>query len=663
MAWVVRLVTITVADLLKAGLANQRAGRDAVAEEMYRRVLRFDARQPDALHLMGVLELGRGRSEAALDFLDQAAGIAPDRGDIHLSRAGALAGLSRAAEAIDAFAAAARLVPDLAPAHHGLGRALVEAGRSDPRAHYRRSLALDPSAATVWNDLGWAVQRAVSMTAAGTAYARAFALSPRDPMVLRNLAGSLVAAGRGPAGLRRYRQAAALEPASVDAHAGIAALFSAWGEIDAAHRSYDHAAHLEHPPAEAWSQRLFFLNFVPGFGFAEHFRENRRWAERVEAQVGTMPAFSNPKAGDRRVRIAYVSPELVAGHNQLAWLMPLLAHHDRQAFEVAVYSDVPRPDRGTERVAAAADRFVDIHGLPRGEQAARLRADGIDIAINLCGWRASERTLFAHRAAPIQVAYDNHVTTTGLTAIDVRITDDEVDPPGLADPWYTERLVRLKTGYASHHPPEEAPEVSPLPARRNGFVTFGSVNQVPKLSLPAIELWSRILGEMPDARLRLKAYNLTDPHVADLVRGRFAAFGVDPMRIDLVGALPGLADHFRAIGEIDIALDPFPFNGGKSTCDALWMGVPVVTLVGNSLMSRIGASLLTRADLSYLVATDEGAYCRIALELARDLDRLDRLRRGMRATLSASVLFDGAGHTRDLEAAYRRLWLEWCERG
>ena len=663
MARVVPVVSITVADLLKAGLANQRAGREAMAEEMYRRVLQFDPRQPDALHLMGALELGRGRSEAALALLDQAAAIAPGRGDIHLSRAGALAGLSRVAEAVDAFASAARLVPDLAPAHHGLGRSLVEAGRGDPRVHYRRALALDPATPTVWNDLGWAIQRAVSMTAAGAAYARAFALSPLDAMVLRNLAGSLVAAGRGPAGLRRYRQAAALDPAHVDAHAGIAALFSAWGEIEPAHRSYDHAADLEHPPAEAWSQRLFFLNFVPGFCFAEHFRENRRWAERIEATVGPTPAFANPRIADRRIRIAYVSPELVAGHNQLAWLMPLLAHHDRQGFEVAVYSDVPRPDRGTEKVAAAADRFVDIHGLPRSEQAARLRADGVDIAINLCGWRASERTLFAHRAAPIQVAYDNHVTTTGLQAIDVRITDDEVDPPGVADRWYTERLVRLKTGYASHHPPEEAPEVSPLPARRNGYVTFGSVNQVPKLSLPAIELWSRILGAMPDARLRLKAYNLTDPHVAGLVRGRFAAFGIDPARIDLVGALPGLADHFRAVGEIDIALDPFPFNGGKSTCDALWMGVPVVTLVGNSLMSRIGASLMTRANLAELVAPDEDTYRRIALDLARDLDRLDRLRQGMRTRLSASVLFDGAGHTRDLEAAYRRLWREWRGRG
>ncbi len=654
-------MTVTVADLLKAGLANQQAGRDMLAEEMYRRVLRFDPHQPDALHLMGALELGRGRVEAALALLDLAVEAAAGRSEFHLTRAGALARLSRVAEAAEAFAVVCRLAPDLAVAHHGIGRALAEIGREDARPHYRRAVALDPASSGFWNDLGAAIQNSVSMSAAGPAYQRAVALDPLDAFALRNLAGSLVARSLGPAGLRRYRQALALLPADGDGHDGVGALLSAWGELEEGRIAFDRAAAIEDPPGEIWSHRLFFLNFLPGLGFAEHFRENRRWAERIEAKVGPAPVLANDPSPDRRIRIAYVSPELVAGHNQLAWLMPLLENHDRDRFEVVVYADVAKPDHGTQRVARAADRFVSIHGLPRAEQAARLRADGIDIAINLCGWRASERVLFAHRAAPVQVAYDNHVTTAGLRAIDVRITDDEVDPPGIADAWYTERLVRLKTGYASHHPPAEAPTVAPLPARRNGGFTFGSVNQVPKLSLPTIALWARILDAMPDSRLVLKAYNLADPHIVGLVRRRFAGFGIDPDRLGFVGALADPADHFRAVGEIDLGLDPFPFNGGKSTCDALWMGVPVVTLAGNSLMSRIGASLLVRAGLPELVAPDEDAYMQIALDLARDLDRLEDLRQGMRARLAGSALFDGAAHTSDLEAAYRRLWRAWCQ--
>lgn len=653
-------MTVTVADLLQAGLTNQRAGRAAIAADIYRQVLRFDPRQPDALHLMGVLELDRGRLEEALVLLDQAVEAAPDRADLHLSRAGALARMSRTVEARDAFAAATRLAPDVAVGHHGLGRVLAETGMGDPLPHYRRALVLDPSG-VAWNDLGAAIQFLVSMSAAYPAYQRAVTLAPLDAFALRNLAGGLVARGRGPAGLARYRQTLALVPQDIGTLAGIASLLSAWGEIDGARVAFDRAAILEHVPGETWSQRLFFLNFVPGLGFAEHYRENRRWAERIEAQVVSPPSFANPRAGDRRIRLAYVSPELVAGHNQLAWLMPLLENHDRGQFEVVVYSDVPVPDDGTAQVERAADRFISINGLPRAEQAARLRADGIDIAVNLCGWRASERTLFAHRAAPIQVAYDNHVTTTGLRAIDVRITDAGVDPPGVADAWYTEKLVRLETGYASHLPPPEAPGVASLPARRNGYVTFGSANQVPKFSMPTIALWSRLLAQVPGARIMLKAYNLTDPHVVGLVRGRFAGFGIDPDRIDFVGMQPDPADHFRAVGEIDVGLDPFPFNGGKSTCDALWMGVPVVTLTGNSLMSRIGVSLLSRAGLPDLIAADEEDYLRIASALAADLDRLEDMRAGLRPKLAKSVLFDGATHTRELEAAYRRLWREWCQ--
>jgi protein O-GlcNAc transferase len=662
MARLVPAVTITVADLLKAGIANQRAGRDAIAEELYRRVLAFDPRQADALHLMATLELGRERPNIALDYIEQAVEAAPQRGEFVLLRAGTLARLSRLGEAAAAFAVATRLAPMLAVAHHGLGRAMAEMREGDPRPHYRRALALAPEGAVLWNDYGVATQQAVSMSAARLAYGRAVAIDAAEPFALRNLAGALAAAGQGPAALRRYREALAREPGDGHAWDGAASLLSAWGEVDAARHFYDRATAIEDPPGEAWSHRLFFLNFLPGLGFAEHYRENRRWAERIESAVGEpAPLFANPRDPERRLRLAYVSPELVAGHNQLAWLMPLLKHHDRAGFEILVYADVERPDAGTQVVAQAADDVVFIHGLPRAEQAARMRADRIDIAVNLCGWKATERALFAHRAAPIQVAYDNHVTTTGLRAIDVRITDIHVDPPGLADPFYSERLLRLESGYASHHAPVEAPEVTLLPALRNGHVTFGSPNQVPKLSTPTIALWSRLLRLVPDARLALKAYNLGDPHIQGLLRRRFAGHGIDPGRIILVGAVPAIAEHFRAVGEVDVGLDPFPFNGGKSTCDALWMGVPVVTLAGTSLMGRIGASLLARAGMPELVARDEDHYLQIAIELARDLPRLAAMRSGLRRRLEHSVLFDGQAHTRELERAYRQLWQDWCQ--
>jgi len=656
-------VTVTVADLLKAGVLSQRAGREAVAEDLYRRVLAFDPRQPDALHLMGTLELGRGRPEAALDLIDQALAVAPDRGDLHLSRAGALARLSRAPEAVQAFAATTRLAPEIADGHHGLGRALAETGGGDPLPHYRRGLALAPDGALRWNDFGVALQQAVSMRAAGPAYGRSVAIDPTDELAIRNLAGSLAASNQGEVALRRYRQVLALVPADSDALAGLGSLFSTWGELQAARIAFDRAVAIETPPGGAWAHRLFFLNYLPDFTFADHYRENRRWGERIEAAVADPPpVFANVRDPGRRIRIGYVSPDLVSGHNQLAWLLPLLAHHDRSQVEVFVYADVARPDAGTEQVARAADTAVSIHGLGHAAQAARVRADGIDIAINLCGWQPVERVVFAHRLAPIQIAYSNHVSTTGLASIGYRLTDAYLDPPGIADPHYTERLIRLETGYSIYLPPPEAPEVSDPPFAGNGYVTFGSANQVPKFSGPTIALWSRILAAVPSSRLMLKAISLGDPSTRARLLGRFSAAGIAADRLVFVGAVTDPRGHYRAVGDMDLGLDPFPFVGGKSSCDAMWMGVPVVTLAGNSMMSRVGASMVSRAGFPELVAKDEEAYFELAVALARDPERLALLRRSMRDRLLGSVLLDGIGHTRELETTYRRLWRDWCQR-
>jgi predicted O-linked N-acetylglucosamine transferase (SPINDLY family) len=451
----------------------------------------------------------------------------------------------------------------------------------------------------------------------------------------------------------------ALNPASAVGLCGFAVALTGFGHLDGAGSAFRRSMALTSEPGEAYSHYLFFLCYLPEMRYSQQFRENRRWGRLIERQLPPPPPFGNPRDPERRIRLAYVSPEIRGDHNQLAWLLPLLENHDRDRFHVTVYADIETPDRGTALVEGLCDRLRIVGGSDEAVQAACIRDDRPDIAVNLCGWIASKRALFARRLAPIQVAYDNHVTTTGLAAVDVRITDRWMDPPGV-EPYFTETLVRLESGYAAHRRPPAAPDATDLPALARGYVTFGSFNQIPKLGPEVVRLWSNLVNAVPGSRLLIKSLGLDDPYAVTEVRRRFSDAGLDPARIDFLGAVPDLADHFRRIAAVDIALDSFPFAGGKTTCDALWMSVPVVTRRGDSLIQNVGVSLLTRAGLPELIAANADDYRRIAVDLAHDIPRLAELRRGLRARLDRSTLYDGRRHTREFESVLRRLWRDWC---
>jgi predicted O-linked N-acetylglucosamine transferase (SPINDLY family) len=652
---------ISTGQLIAVAVAYQKQGRLADAEAVYRSVLQRDGEQADALYGLGLLALTKGDAAGSVRLIEQAIERSGERASTRYGLGCALAAAGRLDEAILAFTAAAQLDPNLAAVHHSLGRALAERVRPGAVASYRRALALEPAAPEIWNHLGVGYVAIGAADPAGAAYLRVLAVQPMHGDALLNHGADLVRRGRQADGLRVLRRALALSPAEGvhQQHYAIAA--SSLGEQAAGFDGFRRARALAPDNDEIYGNYLFFINHLPGFSFARHFAENRRWGRWVEARVTPADTFDHRPDPERRLRIAYVSPELVANHNQLSWLMPLLLNHDRAQFEICCYGDVPRPDRGTAEVAGLSDIYRSIHGLPEAEQARIVRMDRIDIAVNLCGWLAAKRSLFAWRLAPIQIAYDNHVTTTGLTAMDYRITDRWVDPPGIADPWYTERLIRLESGYASQLEPEAAPAIDALPAVRNGYLTFGSFNQLTKITNEAVTAWAGILDAASAARLLIKAPNLGQPGVQRYWRERFGRFGIGAERLIFVGALPDLADHYRAIARADIALDPFPFTGGKSTCDALWMGVPVVTLAGDCQIGRIGTSLLNRAGLGDLVAPDLGAYRRIAVDLAGDLGRLAAMRCDMRGQLKRHGLFDGKRHTAELEQALRALWVEWSK--
>jgi predicted O-linked N-acetylglucosamine transferase (SPINDLY family) len=338
-------------------------------------------------------------------------------------------------------------------------------------------------------------------------------------------------------------------------------------------------------------------------------------------------------------------------------MVPLLENHDHSALEIFCYSDVRSPDVLTEALRASSDVWRETWSLDDPQLADLIREDRIDVLVDLTLHMALNRLLvFARKPAPVQVTYLGYVSTTGLETMDYRLTDPYLDAPGRGDEHYTERSIRLPETYWCYRPGIQTPDASPLPALAAGHITFGCLNNFCKATEPTLEAWCRLLHAVPNSRLIL--HSSQGSH-----RERITSFlserRLDPARVQLVAFLPGYK-YFEQYQQIDIALDPFPYGGGTTTCDALWMGVPVVTFAGETGVSRGGLSLLSNLQLPELAAHTAEEYVRIAAELARDLNRLKTLRAELRQKMQQSPIMDAPRFARNVEAAYRQMWTNWC---
>ena len=367
------------------------------------------------------------------------------------------------------------------------------------------------------------------------------------------------------------------------------------------------------------------------------------------------PGFALDRSGERRLRVGYISADF--RQHAVAWFAePLLAAHDRACIELFCYAAVARPDSVTERFRALAEHWRGIAGLDDAAVAELIRRDGIDVLVDLTGHTAGSRLLvFARRPAPVQVAYLlGHGYTTGLSAMDAFLADAALAPPG-AEALFSERLIRLSRIPLAYAPPDTMAEAGPLPAVANGFVTFGYFGRTGRLNDTVIASWSRILREVPRARLTLNSAPFREPAFGDLIATRFAAHGVDRDRLELIATVPQSAT-WAAYGGIDIALDPFPHNAGTTTIEALWQGVPVVSLAGRPSVGRFGAMILHAVGMDNWVSDDIDGYVACAVTAATNLDKLTQVRAALRQRVADSPLCDAAGLARQVEAAYRALY-------
>ena len=515
---------------------------------------------------------------------------------------------------------------------------------------------MKPDYAEAHSNLGVAFQQQGKLDDAIACCRRALELKPDFAVANNNLGNALKDQGKLDEAVACYRQALELAPDYAEAHNNLGNVLKDQGKMDEAVACYRRALELKPEYAVAHSNLLFALEYCQGVtpdALAEaHAEYDRRHAAPLRPSTEWTKVRST--AVPARLRLGFVSPDL--GRHPVGYsLARVLENLDREQQETIVYSDRVAKDDLTQRLQAAATQWRDVFGIRDQQLAEQIRADCIDVLFDLAGHTAHNRLLvFARKPAPIQVTWAGYVGTTGLKAMDYLLADRYEVPPG-AERHYQERVLRMPDGYVCYDPPLYAPPVTPLPALEHGQVTLGCFNNPAKITPQAIEVWARILRRLPEARLVLKFKGWNDDGVARRFSEMFVAHGVDPARLEFLGYSP----HIELLAEynrIDLALDPLPYCGGLTTCEALWMGVPVITCPMETFASRHSLSHLSNVGLTETIARDLDEYVDLAVSLAGDLPRLALLRAGLRQRMAESPLCDGKRFATNLLSLLREVW-------
>lgn len=640
--------------MLRDAVQLQAAGRFAEAEAAYRKLLRSQPRNADALHRLALLYHGMRRHAEAAARLEAAVACDARNPVRHVDLGVMYEALGRDGDAQAAFLRALALQPDSPEAHVNLGRRHFGRGELEEAvAAYRRALASRPDFPAALLNLGLALQQLGRGDESVACYGRALALRPDFAEAHYNLGCVFDARGEQDAAARCYRRALELRPAFADAHLNIGVLYQRMGAHEEAARCFEEARRLR-PDSMVIRSTALLAQHYTGSAPDTLLSSHRGWARDFEAPLRAgWPRHGNSSDPVRRLRIGYVSPDLCR-HSVAYFIEPVLANHDRAAVEVYCYH-TGRVDDVSERLAALSDRWLACARWTDAQLAERIVADGIDVLVDLAGHTKGNRLgVFARKPAPVQVGWLGYPATTGLDAMDWRLCTAATDPAG-EECWHSERLYRLPRSLWCYRPREDqgAARLDPPMLGRGGEVRFGSMNNLAKVSATAFAAWAEILKAMPGSRMVMTGVAEGEAHA--LVVARFAAHGVGAERLLLNGRL-GDAAYGELLETIDIALDPFPYNGTTTTCETLWRGVPVVSLEGERSAARSGVALLGLLGLDWLVARDRDSYVALATSLARDPARLAGLRGELRDRFERSALRDEAGFTRDLEAAYRHMW-------
>jgi len=616
---------ISVPQALDKAWKHLQAGQWQQAEQLYLQVLQVDPNQVDAMHLLGLIAAQTGRNDLAIDYFNAALRLKPDFAGAHNNLGNLFIIQRKFPEAVASFQQAVRLQPDLAVAHNNLGNVLRQQGQlAEAVASLEQALLLKPDYAEAHLNLGNVFRAQSRLDDAIAAYRTALRLKPDLAGAQSNLGNVLKDQGWLDEAIAAYRTSLQLKPDAADTHSNL----------------------------------VLALRFHPGYDAEAIQQECRRWDQQhAEPLKRLIQPQSNDRDPERRLRIGYVSPDFY-DHVVSFFTVPLLSHHDHRQCEIFCYADISRPDALTERLRGYADVWRNTVGLSDQQVADLVRSDQIDILVDLAMHMADNRLLvFARKPAPIQVAWLAYPGTTGLSTMDYRLTDPYLDPSGRFDAFYSEESIRLPDTFWCYDPLTDQPPVNALPALENGFITFGCLNNFCKVNDGCLALWAQVLRAVPQSRLLLLAPR---GQRREHVLARFQQEGIVAPRVEFADKQPRL-EYLKLYQRIDLGLDPLPYNGHTTTLDAFWMGVPTLTLLGQTVVGRAGWSQLCNLDLEEMAAETPEQYVALAARLAGDLPRLEELRGTLRQRMLRSPLMDANRFARHMEQAYRWMWHRWCQ--
>ena len=646
------------------GLAREASGQVLKAEAAYLRCLALGQDNAPANNNLGNIYRQQNQLEKAIACYQQALAVQPDLQQARANLAMAHSALavrlhqqSDAQAALVHFKQAAERAPEQAGHHYNLGCAEAGLGH-DRRAvtSLQRALEIDPGHADAHRNIGIALRGQGDLVAAIKHYRLAHELQPDRPDLLHHLASSLRRLGEVGESIELIERALAVDPDNFSLYSERGSAFKDQGRLAEAIVDLRKALTLSTQQAAIHSNLLLALNYADEVSSAELLAEHRRYARQFEAAA--RPTVSRDALGEKasgKLRIGYVSADL-RQHSVSYFLEPVLQRHDHERFEIYAYYNHHRLDAVSQRLKSCCDAWREVADLPDEQLAELIAQDQIDILVDLGGHSGGNRLpVFGRRVAPVQVSWLGYPNTTGLTEMDYRITDEYTDPLDETGQDYSEELVRLPRHFSCYQPPADCPEVASTPVLAGKPITFGCFNNIAKLTPQALSTWGRILESAPDSRLLLKARALTDRQTVARIQAHFRAMGIDPGRIALKSRDHSKQHHLEHYAQVDIALDPFPYNGTTTTCEALWMGVPVIALKGQAHRGRVSASITASMGLEALVAESLDQYVAIAVGLAADPEHLQSLRTSMRERMLGSTLLDAAGFTAGLETAYEAL--------